>query len=90
MSSFALSGEIVERQFYISLWDRCEDGVEKDLLKRASLLAEKFTTNGVGCDILTEKEIVRLLNLVNNPSYTHLEDTDFEAGMPMLKEDIYA
>lgn len=90
MSSFALSGEIVERQFYIALWDRYEDGVEKDLLKRASLLAEKFTTNGIGCDILTEKEIVRLLNLVNNPSYTHLEDTDFEAGMPMLKEDIYA
>ncbi len=86
MSSFALSGEIVERQFYISVWDRYEDGVEKDLLKRASLLAEKFTSNGIGCDILTEKEIVRLLNLVNNPSYTHLEDTEFEASIPTLEE----
>ena len=86
MSSFALSGEIVERQFYISVWDRYEDGVEKDLLKRASLLAEKFTSNGTGCDILTEKEIVRLLNLVNNPSYTHLEDTEFEASVPTLEE----
>jgi hypothetical protein len=90
MSSFALSGEIVERQFYISLWDCYEDGVEKDLLKRASLLAEKFTTNGIGCDVLAEKEIVRFLNLVNNPSYTHLEDTEFEASIPTLKEDIYA
>lgn len=90
MSSYALSGEIVERQFYISMWDRCEDGVEKDLFKRASLLAEKFTTNGIGCDVLAEKEIVRLLNLVNNPSYTHLEDTEFEASIPMLKEDFYA
>lgn len=90
MSSYALSGEIVERQFYISVWEKYEDGAEKDLLKRASLLAEKFTTNGVGCDVLTEKEIVRLLNLVNNPSYTHLEDTDFEASVPMLKEDVYA
>ncbi|MDD3228115.1 MAG: hypothetical protein PHE09_02760 [Oscillospiraceae bacterium] len=90
MSSYALSGEIVERQFYISIWDGGEDGVEKDLLKRASLLAEKFTTNGIGCEVLTEKEIVRLLNLVNNPSYTHLEDTEFEASIPMLKEDIYA
>jgi hypothetical protein len=90
MSSYALSGEIVERQFYISMWDRCEDGVEKDLFKRASLLAEKFTTNGIGCDVLAEKEIVRLLNLINNPSYTHLEDTEFEASIPMLKEDFYA
>ncbi|HWP51554.1 MAG TPA: hypothetical protein VN626_07640 [Clostridia bacterium] len=90
MSSYALSGEIVERQFYISLWERYEDGSEKDLLKRASLLAEKFTTNGIGCDVLGEKKIVRLLNLVNNPSYTHLEDTEFEVSIPMLKEDIYA
>lgn len=84
MSSFALSGEIVERQFYISVWEHYEEGVEKDLLKRVSLLAEKFTTNGIGCDLLAEKEIVRLLNLVNNPSYTHLEDTEFEASIPTL------
>lgn len=84
MSSYALSGEIVERQFYISVWEKSEDGVEKDLLKRVSLLAEKFTTNGVGCDVLSEKEVVRLLNLVNNPSYTHLEDTDYEASIPTV------
>ena len=89
MSSYALSGEIVERQFYISIWDKAEDGAEKDLLKRAFLLAEKFTTNGVGCDVLGEKEIVRLLNLVNNPSYTHLEDTEFDRSIPTLQEDLY-
>ena len=54
------------------------------------LLAEKFTGNGIGCDVLTEKEIVRLLNLINNPSYTHLEDTEYSASVPTLKEDIYA
>lgn len=84
MGSYALSGEIVERQFYISLWEKGEEGAERDLLKRASLLAEKFTTNGIGCDVLAEKEIVRLLNLVNNPSYTHLEDTEFEASIPLI------
>ena len=54
------------------------------------MLAEKFTGNGIGCDVLTEKEIVRLLNLINNPSYTHLEDTEYSASVPTLKEDIYA
>lgn len=90
MSGYALSGEIVERQFYISLWEKYEDGVEKDLFKRAVLLAEKFSGNGIGCDVLTEKEIIRLLNLVNNPSYTHLEDTEYSTSIPTLKEDIYA
>ena len=69
MGGFALSGEIVERQFYIALWE----------------LAEKFTGNGIGCDVLTEKEIVRLLNLINNPSYTHLEDAETAASIPVLK-----
>lgn len=86
MSGYALTGDIVERQFFISIWDKYEDGGEKELHKRALLLAEKFTANGVGCDMLKEKEIVRLLNLVNNPSYTHLEDTDFAASIPLLEE----
>jgi len=86
MSSYALSGDIVERQFYISIWEKYEDGVEKDLHKRLALLAEKFTTNGIGCETLADKEIVRFLNLVNNPSYTHLEDAEFTASIPVLWE----
>ena len=85
MSSYALSGEIVERQFYISLWDKYEDGIEKDLYKRAALLAEKFTTNGIGCEVIGDKEIVRLINLVHNPSYVHLEDAETAASIPLLR-----
>lgn len=85
MGGFALSGEIVERQFYIALWEKQEEGTERDLAKRASLLCEKFATGGVACDILTEKEIVRLLNFINNPSYTHLEDEETAASIPTLK-----
>lgn len=86
MSSYALSGEIVERQFYISIWDRYEEGMEKDIYKRAALLSEKFSVNGIGCDIIGEKEIVRLINLVHNPAYVHLEDTETMASIPLLKE----
>ena len=85
MGGFALSGEIVERQFYIAIWEKQEEGTERELLRRASLLCEKFAAGGVACGILAEKEIVRLLNLVNNPSYTHLEDAETAASMPMLK-----
>ncbi len=85
MSGFALSGEIVERQFYVSLWERAEEAAEKELFKRAALFAEKFTGCGIPCDVLGEKEIVRLLNLVHNPSYTHLEDTEYFGTIPTLE-----
>ena len=85
MGCFEFSGEIVDSQFFIGLWEKQEEGIERDLLKRASLLCEKFATGGVTCDILTEKEIVRLINLVNNPSYTHLEDAETAASIPVLK-----
>ena len=84
MSNYAVSGEIVERQFYISIWDKTDIESEKELLKRASLLAEKFTSSGVSADVIGEQEIVRLLNLVHNPSYTHLEDTEYAASIPFL------
>ncbi len=58
---------------------------EKELLKRAALFSEKFSGCGVPCDVLGEKEIVRLLNLVHNPSYTHLEDTEFSATIPTIE-----
>lgn len=85
MTTFALSGEVVERQFYVLIWDKAYDGVEKELLVKAREFSSNFTDNGVGCDLLEQQDIVRLCNLVNNPAYIHLEDTDFEANIPILK-----
>lgn len=90
MGSFALSGEIVERQFYIALWEytgetNAAGEAGRELQKRAALLCEKFAAGGIACAILGEKEIVRLLNLVNNPAYTQWEDCETSAGIPMLK-----
>ena len=39
MGGFALSGEVVERQFYIKIWDRAVDGVERDLLQKLKYLS---------------------------------------------------
>ena len=36
-------------------------------------------------DILGDQEIVRLLNLVNNPAYIQTEDSEASASIPMLK-----
>lgn len=84
MTTFALSGEVVERQFYIVLWEKAEDGAEKDLLVKAKDFAGNFSDCGIGCDILEQQDIVRLCNLINNPAYMHLEDTDFSPSIPIL------
>ncbi|WP_010249509.1 hypothetical protein [Acetivibrio cellulolyticus] len=85
MSTFALSGEVVERQFYIVLWEKDDEGAQKDLLVRAKDLSNNFIDNGIGCDILEQQDIVRLCNLINNPAYMHLEDSNFEPSIPIIK-----
>ncbi|MBU5676830.1 hypothetical protein KQI88_10405 [Alkaliphilus sp. MSJ-5] len=84
MSNYAMSGEVVERQFYIRLYEKFEEGIERDLLKRINELASKFEGRNIGCEILKEQGIIRLCNLINNPAYSHIEDTDFEAAIPFI------
>ena len=43
--------------------------------------------NAIHCESLKEKEIIRLMNIINNPAYIYLEDTEFEATVPMLYEE---
>ena len=85
ISNFALSGEVVERQFYIMLWEEYEEGIERDILKRTMEFVSKFEGSSIKCSILSENKIVRLCNLINNPAYTNIEGTGFEREMPFLK-----
>ena len=93
VSNYALSGDVVERQFYIIIWESCEEGIERDISRRCYELSSKFESCGVSCEILNQQDIVRLCNLINNPAYSHIEDTSFNASIPLLtgyeREDYY-
>lgn len=84
MSGFALSGEVVERQFFIKIWSRAQDGAERDLLQKLKYLEGYFSDVNIRTEILEQQDIVRLCNLINNPAYVHLEDTDFTPSIPIL------
>ena len=88
MSNFAMGGDIVERQFYIVIWDKAHDGIERELTNRARLFADIFNGSRIPCEILGQQDIVRLCNLVNNPSYSHIEDNNFEAAIPLIEGGI--
>src|SRR5690606_8991845 len=84
ISNYAMSGENVERQYYIRIYEKYEEGIERDLLSRLSDLVERFNNHQVRCEISKEQDIIRLCNLVNNPAYSHIEDTNFEATIPFM------
>lgn len=84
MSSFAISGDVVERQFYLKIWDEVHENTERELLQKLKYLEGCFSDDGIRSEILEQQDIIRLCNLINNPSYVHLEDSDIEATIPIL------
>jgi len=84
MSNYALSGEVVERQFYIMLWEKYEEDIEREISKRCYEFKSKLESGNIQCEILKQQDIVRLCNLINNPAYTNIEDSEFEATIPIF------
>lgn len=84
MNALTLSGEVVERQFYLALWQRQEHGSERELLDKAKRLVQHFEDADVQAQLLKQQEIVQLCNLVNNPAYSHLDQATPEEAIPFL------
>lgn len=76
MSDYALSGEVLQRKFYIMLCENYKEGIEEELIKRTKDFAKRFETNNIRCSILEKAEIMTLVNLVNNPRYESLEESE--------------
>lgn len=87
LSDYTMSEDIVERQFYLSIWDKTGEYNESELLKRGNMLAEHYTSCGVGAEVIGEGDIVKLLNYVNNPSMAS-EDSEFTASIPFIDEEV--
>lgn len=73
ISNFAMSGEVIERNFFLMLWSKYREGVESELIKDCKEMIQKFESANISCDVIREQEIVRLCNLVNNPAYIYFE-----------------
>lgn len=85
INGFAMSGDVIERQFYFILWEKYYDGVHDDLLHRASEFCTKLATVQKDVAILNDSEIVQLCNLFANPSYSYLEDGNVMPSLPTLR-----
>lgn len=84
MNSFAMNGEVIERQFYAVIWEKLTDDSEKEIIKRANDLRNKFENSSIHAEIADQSTIIRLCNLYANPAYAHFEDTDIAPTIPII------
>lgn len=84
ISEFSLSGEVVQREFFYKVWERNTESAESTLRKRTSDMAGMLESAGLSCEILKRHSIIRLCNLVNNPTFAAIEDTDVDLSIPYL------
>ncbi len=80
-----ITGEVVERQNFITIFDKNDDMTEKELLKRAMDLVNKFGNCGIKVDILNEQELIQLCNSTLNINFAFREDTEFDERVPFLQ-----
>jgi hypothetical protein len=67
ITSFSISGDIIERQFYFIIWEKLSEDSELLLRRRANDLSYKFQTCGIEANILDTQNIYILLNLFSHP-----------------------
>jgi len=85
INQFAMSGDILEHNFYMVLWVADKKDAKKELHKLAGEIISKFKACQMEVNLCNDGEIIKLFNLFANPNYAHLEGTDIEEHIPFVK-----
>lgn len=77
-------GESVERQFYIKIWTPYKEGAEVELLERARNIIAAYESVGIVGEVSKKADIIRLCNLVHNPSYINVDEVNVDMSVPII------
>jgi len=81
-----VSGDVVERQNFITMYNNYSDIAGKELLKMVMDLADKFNNCGIKAEILKEQELLQLCNSVLNINFAFKEDVeDYLEVIPFME-----
>ena len=83
--AFAITGEVIERQFYLIIWESANEDGQREILRRANELENKLSGCEIVAELCSQDAIVRLLNLFANPNFAHMEDGEFEPAIPVIR-----
>lgn len=84
LAEMVISGESLERQHYIAIWDTVQRSDERTIVQAAQDIAKKYKDCGIHAELLDRKGMVQLCNLVNNPAYVHVENANAEDIISVL------
>ena len=80
-----LTGEVVERQNFMIIFENYNENAEKDLQKRLMEISNKYENCDIKTEILDESNLIQLCNSFLNINFSFKEDTDYEERVPFLK-----
>jgi len=80
LHNLVATGQIVERHFYVIVWD----DIKGDYVKSRSDFVRAWQDGNVEAALLNQQEIVRLCNLIFNPSFIVDEDEELLPTIPVL------
>lgn len=84
--SLASTGQSLEGEVFIIIWEKDSDYVEDSLFKRINELNLKFTNAGYQTQVLDDKDIIQLCNSYTNPSTAYTEGTDYSDNFMKLED----
>lgn len=79
------TGDAVERQNFLIIWQDITEYAEKDILKRAMDLVNKFSSCNIKSEILEEQYIIQLCSGFTNMNFAFKEDSNYEDFMPSVR-----
>ena len=83
MKQITLDNSASEFKFYFVFWDNENNTAE--LLKRARDFKNNFESSQIRIELISEKEIYRLCNMMHNPTYSNFDgDMDYNRTFPVL------
>lgn len=86
------SGTNFEHQHFIKLWKKIGTNLkdtQKELYIRANEFRERYKSVNISCEILKEKDIIKICNLFGNPSqapYTSVDESSFYEKITQIGE----
>lgn len=81
-----MTGEVVERQNFMIIYEDYTDTSEKDLLKRSIDLINKYDNCDIKVELLDEVLLKQLCNSFTNINFAFKEDNEIEDKVPFLKK----
>lgn len=77
IGSYALTGEVTQRQFFFCIWEKAKDkNAISELKKQGDDMVYLLSSASLEAEVIKREDIIRLINLINNPSTTAYENTD--------------